>query len=822
MIKPTILIGHGRFGKEVLQRLLGKTAPRGTLAWEQSPRSNSGAGEHRLRDLVLLWMPDPPRSGAAAGVDERLVGLDGADSKADFIEDLYRQIREIDRAGAGDDALADAVAEAAEGLRLPETIQRRGDGIPGLDIIIVAHVGDPGSIASLDLLTKSLLKRLVVENPRWNVLKPGDRALNCIQILDFENFRHPGADGQRIRQSLRRSMDAWKIQLDDKRPSLDRCYLIDGRAQDNSRDLKTRYDEITLFLELLLFSGLRGDVALKSLFEQDTNNQIAAAFGVRLMERSPQLLSRVAAARFGQGWLPYLRGAGSTGFMRPAKHLERALSPLIAQAQDVPEGETPIAAQWRTSVDTMAEELLTLKRREADDWPLRAQQVFAQHVRRLDLNLSRAALDQIRHLRETHLRHDGLAAIEEAVTRDLHDDHHPVPLKAVLNLIDAAIKELQQHPDIPTDRPGSAGLNLERALLIHRDYIAQRNEWISEFGRGLTRFWPLLAAVAGLAATPFVSDLILQIPLIPLIPPAAPYRQSLTTITQLLADRPVVIAPVLGLLVWLWLRLGVQPRISRSILRAQAFHLDTLRGRLSDAIRADCDCSRGLLDQARLNIRSTLSADLLHVLTRIRDHLERRDREIEWLRGQIGEFLKMQGLPAGAKQIEPPPNSVHGLIQGADDLKKMMDIKPLVPEQFEGHQTALPNPFEGWNSYYCDAFLDLFTFVNRLSAPYQDHFKNDLDVDHESPEWTLRLTALKAFTRSPFGLGFRSDADKTDSIEETYCIMPPSWKNQPEVDLLLNDIKVNSEKVRDGTDESRVYLLKRQFNIGLEALEASP
>ena len=156
------------------------------------------------------------------------------------------------------------------------------------------------------------------------------------------------------------------------------------------------------------------------------------------------------------------------------------------------------------------------------------------------------------------------------------------------------------------------------------------------------------------------------------------------------------------------------------------------------------------------------------------------------------------------------------------DLQKMMDVKPLAPAQFEGHQMALPNPFEGWNSHYCDAFLDLFTFVNRLSAPYQDRFKNDLDIDHESPEWALRLTALKAFTLSPFGLGFRIDADKMDSSEEIYCVMPPSWKNQPNVGLLLNAIEVNGEQVRDGTDESRVYLLKRQLNIGLEALEASP
>lgn len=818
MIKPTILIGHGRFGKEVLQRLLGKTAPRGTLAWEQSPRSNSGAGEYRLRDLALLWMPEPPRTATPAGLDDGLAGLDGADNKADFILDLYRQIRMVERVGAGEDALCEAVAEAAKGLRLPETMRRRGDGIPGLDLIIVAHIADPGTIADLDRLTKALLKRLMDENPVWNVPTQSARILNCIQILDFENFRRPDAEGARIRQALRRSMAAWKTHLNDKRPALDRCYLADSSAQDGYRDIKTRYDEITLFLELLLFSGLRGDATLKQLYEQGSQDQqIAAAFGVRLMERSPQLLSRVAAARFGEGWLPYLRGVGNTGLLRPARHLEQALRPIVAQAQDAREGEQSMATQWASSVQSLAAQLLALDAREAEDWPVRAQRVCAQRTRQMELDINRAALDQIRHLRDTHLHHDGLAAIAEAVTRDLHDDREPVPLKAVLNLITSAIDDLRQQRVPPADRPGSAGLRLERATQVHRHYMAERDAWISGFGRDLQRFWPLLAGVVGLAAAPFVGDLIRQIPLA-VAPPPPPWLID----TVVLIDRPVLIAPALALLVWLWLSLGVQSRISRGIRRARAFHLDTLHGRLSDAIRADCDDVRGQLDQVLTNIRATLSADLLQVLTRIRDHLERRDRELEWLRRQLGEFLRMQGLHAGAESLEPPDDSVHQLVQGEGDLKQMMGVRLPTPEQFQSRQDGLPTPFAGWNAYYCDAFLDVFSFVNRLSKPYQDRFQNDLSNDPQGPEWTLRREKLRAFVaQGGFKLGFRVDADKNESSEETYCVIPPSWAARQEVLERLADIDPAGQRIRAGTDESRVYLLKCQFNIGLEALEPS-
>ncbi len=816
MTKPTILIGHGTFGREVLKRLLSNTAPRGSLEWARAAAGDDGAGVgvRRLRDVALLWLPDAAAESAGVFGD----GLDSNSGKADFIDDLHRQIRTIDnRPGEAERALSNAVAEAGDALRRPEAAKERSVAV-GIDVIIIAHIDEPGMIGTLDTLTRALLKRLVVDNPQWKVTLQSGRKLNCIQILDFDNFHRGDGKGIAIRRSLRRSMKSWKATLDDKLPALDRCYLVDGRAQDSVRDRGSRYDEVTLFIELLLFAGLRNDDRLRELYQQTgQDQQIAAAFGIRLLERSPPLLSRIAAASFGEGWLPYLRGGRDVGFMRPAQRVSAALAPFLADAHETT-GEGPtIETRWLQGVAAIRKDLLALPGQDADDWPERARELFAQRTRLLELELSRAGLDLVRRVREEHLRDGGLA-IEEAVTSDLHDTLTPVPLAAVLAGIDEAIRTLHQRRGGPPNPEDGDAPGLDAVAAVHRAYIDERNEWLSGFGRGLNRLWPLLAGVMALALTPFTRELLRWLP--NLAEEGAPLRQTLLdTVTML--DRPVVIAPVLALLFWLLLRLFVQRRLTRGILRARAFHLDELRGRLRDAVLSDCDRLRRVLDRVQTNVRSTLAAELLQVLNGIRERLDERGREIDWLRGQLGEFLRMQGYHEG--HLEPPQNSVHTLLADDTDLQRMMQVNPATAANFQVHQEALPQPFAGWNNRFCDAFLDLFELVKRLSGPYLDKFRDDLSDARSGREWNLRRQATRRLVTDPgFELTFQIDADKTEAATETFCVMPPSWQGHQDIRDLLAEIAITDARIHKGEDPSRVYLLKRHLNIPLDALESAP
>jgi len=828
MIKPTILIGQGRFGREVLQRLLSKTAPRGTLEWELAPRAGSGPGAHRLRDLALLCMPEGTALEAepTAAVDGQS-SVDGTGSRADFIVDLYRQIREVEhRPGNAEEALCDAVSAAADGLLQPQTVLRRGGGLAGLDVIVIAHVDGPGVLSTIDSLTRALLKRLVIDNPSWKVTVASERKLNCIHLLDFDNYRHPEASGRAIRRALRRSMDTWKQQLDAKRPAIDRCWLLDGRANGPPRDRETRREEITLFLELLLFSQLRSDAALSALYQQGSQNQqIAAAFGIRLLERNPRLLSRVAAARFGEGWLPYLRGGKPVGFHRPARRVAEALEPLLA-AEPHPEATNPAAGDGSATepmsalrrtledgLDRLREQLLALPERDADDWAERARVLYAEQARKLELELGRTGLEQVRRVRETRLRDDG-RAIERAVTEDLHDPLEPVPLASVVNEIDEAIRRLS----LPAAAPAlavSAAPSLEWASAAHRDYLAQRGEWISRHGRGLALFWPLLALVAALSATPLLQDLIRQLPL--LAWRSLDWQDRLTDLAAVLAQPPLT-ALMAFLLLWLGLRLTAQPGIGRAIRRAGAFFLDAERGRISDAIEADCARLQQSLDQVQNNVRATLSADVLLVLGSIRDRLKRRDREILWLRKQLGEFMRMQGLDADTRHLSDE-DGVHRLVQGEDDLHRMLGARPVNDQQFQVHQDDMPEPFTDWTEPYCDTFLDLFSFVDRLSRTYLIGFQNSVSTEPDGPEWKLRRQAMQAFVKPPVGAGFRIDADQARSQPDTYCVLPRIWDEQPEMRKLLQGIAVTEERIRHGADDARVYLLTTHLNIPPDALE---
>ncbi len=834
-MKPSILIGYGDFGKEVLQRLLASTAPRGILHWGRAAQARGGAGEQRLRDIAMLWLPGRERAGTADDLAQR---LRDAGTKADFITDLQRQIQLVDSSpGAAEQALGDTATAAVEWLLLPENAAGRGSSA-GLDIMLVAHIDKKERVGELDKLIRGLLRRLVRDKPGWAAAQTSDRKLNCIAVLDFDNFRRPDQEGTSMRAALRRSMVYWKSELDAKRPALDRCWLVDGSARDDHRSVKSRLDEVTLFLELLLFAGLRNDEQLRELYQQvGQDQQIAAAFGLRAVERSPLLLSRIAAARFGVGWLPYLRGDPAAGLSRPARKLEAALKPLRAailpkqapaatagaagalDADELATGGDALDRQWRADTDGLAAELLGLRDYDTEGWAEQAEQRFASGARSIELALQRAGLERIRSLRARYLQ-DGGQALADALTADLNDSMEPVPLADVLATVKAAIAALEEQAS-GGGAVGQVGAGLARARAAHRDYLAARDEWIAGYGRGLDAFWPLLALLAALGAAPFAGDLLRLLPW--LAGAGTEWQERLQTAVDWI-DRPLFLAALLFALAWGSLRLLVHPHLVHGIRRARGFFVDPARGRLRDAILADCAALHALLEQAETNVRATLAADLLRTLRRIRRRLRDRDREMDWLRVQLREFLRMQGVHPDEVHpdrdaIQPPPNSAHQLIVARDDLRRIMSKKPADPERFRARQRdLLEQPFGAWQQRYADAFLDLFGFVRKLSRFYRRQAESGDGAGER--ERRVRQAALKRLAEQPgFALAFRVPVDRSESAAETFCVLPQTWRDQAARDQ-LGKIGVEDTRLRSGADPARAYLLQRHLNIAPEALEA--
>lgn len=814
--KPTILIGYGRFGREVLQRLLRKSAPRGALVWDLSPHGDAGIGEHRLRDLALLHLPDGEPGGT----------LD-TDSAPDFILDLYRQIREVQQVpGSIDQLLCDAVAESATHLRSTHAARDRRGG-RGMDVLVISHINAPSTVGTLERHTGVLLQRLEDEVPDWRVTQQSERKLNAAWILDFDNYRHP--DMLATRQVLSQCMGNWKQRLDQKRPALDRCWLVDGQAQDTHRSERDRIDEITAFLELLLFSGLRDDERMRELYEQvqaGPNRHVAATFGIRLLEQGSELLGRIAAARFGEGWLAYLRGDPQTGFSRVPRRIRAKLAPLLGligedtePSPDGTDGTGPLAVldtQWQESVQGLTDRLLDLPGSDQQDWIHRAESIYDGHCRALELALNRAGLDLVRQIREELLR-DGGAAIRDAITADLHDRMEPAPLASVRDEIRSAIMVIEARMQALSrrDRPRPA---LTATAAAHRAYLSARGEWLARSGRGLALLWPLLALTLGLALTPFAIDLLRWLPT--LVAPDAALSGPMAR-AAMLWRHPGTIAICLGVLIWVPLATLVQRRIIHGISRARAFFTDRDRGRLADCIRCDTASLSIPLAAAKDNVRAALAAGMLQVMTPIQERLSLRDRELVWLRRQLGEFQRMQGLHAGRPDSHLTGDSCHRLVQTQEGMERMVRVKPAEPAHFQGHQEALPAPFAGWDARFCDAFLDLFPFVERLSEPYLRELRTAATEGPVESGEMDQATLADFLTHPKLGLTFAVDADKSSSESETFCVLPRAWRGDQTLARLLSAVAVAGERIRTGKDPVRLYLIRRRINIAAAALASN-
>src|SRR6185312_13897741 len=301
--RATVLVGYGAFGLDVLRRLLASTAHRGILAWEE-PRGGAAPSERSLQDLALLWVPD--RTGfAGQGVDDE-DAREG--SSFEMMRDLYRQIQQVEERETPETDFAAAISAAAEKLLSATTRAGRRDALPlGLDVIVLARPTLPEVVGSLDRMLTRGMERLA-NNSNLERGVQGAEVLSFLAILDFENYWDRSEQGRRVREAVHNSVEQWRKRRQGGRPAFGRVYLVDGRTSDGIRDERHRMDEISLFLELLLFEGQRSGELQRLYHSQGSIESPVATFGVRLIERSAGLLSRLAAARFGIGWLAYLAG----------------------------------------------------------------------------------------------------------------------------------------------------------------------------------------------------------------------------------------------------------------------------------------------------------------------------------------------------------------------------------------------------------------------------------------------------------------------------------------------------------------------------------
>lgn len=819
--RATLLIGYGAFGLDVLRRLLASTAPRGVLRWEE-PASGS-PGERSLRDLALLWVPDRWNlKGQEVDAESSREGSSFA-----MLRDLYRQIEEVPQRTTPEDDLAAAMEAAMDRLLSASSRSQHADASPlGLDVVVLAHPTGPEVVGILDRMLAVGLRRLANRTNLQRAVR-GSEALSFVEVLDFENYWDRSEKSRRIRAAVYNSVLRWQKAWDAGEPAFGRFYLVDGQTRDGMRDVRHRIDEISLFLEFLLFEGQRGH--LQEIYQPPggAHQSPVATFGIRMMERSAGLLSRLAAGRFSIGWLGYMSGQDAAQLDAKPQVLRERLAPYRPQELARYLGDAEMRAQLDAELQGLEKAMLDLEP-EDPDWPWRLRRLYESTVESLQARLAATATAQMVTISQEKLSRVG-EDIRGAVGEDLRHDRRPVPLGTLLAEVESALGELEEAPPPPPVPPAPDPVfrDLEQR---HGDYLRFNEERLDPEGN---RHWWLLFALVLTAGLVFpVVDLLESVPEPdPLDFLLVKARQALGWITN-----PLGVAPLLFLAFWGVGRLGLQPRLASRVERGRRFYKDPDRGRFvhhlrsalgpGGALRLPCEhFLAGLVATNALSVRGEVSREL----GRIADHLRERHREMEWLRRQMREFLTMHGLRFDGgnhelTRLEKDGTGIRFSVEQTEDFEKMLAVNPPAPERYRSTQAG-HNPFAQWDRLYSPAFLHPVELIDRLSAIYKDPFLKELARAGTGPEQERRARELLEFLRrhGRFDLAFGWQQQDGLPTDRHLCLLPARWRALPGVLRELADLRMPEESVHTGMDVARAYLLRLQFGVDPGCLrEGSP
>ena len=799
MPRPTLLVGLGRFGLDAMHRLLHQSALRGVLRWEETQSGGVASAERRLLDLALVALPDPFEP-AMAGGGAAAVGV------PQFLADLYRQVRRPPAADAmGPAAAADWVRGLADALVAQTAFDPREP--LGLDLIWLARPGAADAVPHLDTLIEHCLESLA-DSRFFKVAVQGAANLSSLLILDFDDYWCGTGDpaavaaARDLRAALANSMATWERRRTGHQVALERCYLIDGRTAAGYRPPPVRLDEAVLFLELLLFEGLR--THRQGLFQQQSLAQpVAATFGVRLLEEGALVRSREAAATFGRHWLEALHGERVERPDREPRRLREVLEPVRREALRQALADAGLERLAAAGAERLLETLTAVPDPESADWPTRVQACFAQDGRALEEGLEAAGRGVQGRFRDMQLK-DLDARLSAAVDADLHDERAPVPLAQVRALLTQVRDGLAGAEAVPSD--GDRGDDpFARLVGLHARYRAQVDEWLARQGRALHRFWPLFALLLALG---------LAMPTVRLVwsldPPGRDWLDAAVEWLRAF-NRPFGWTLVWFFILWAVLALRVQPAVTARIARAQRFFLSRERGRFRDHLRELVDPLRTALPQrVRRNLDASLANEVRESLERVGERLERRAREIAWLHRQLGEFLRLSAQP---------PMAVRQWVRRDLPLETMLRPRPL--ERVWAPQDDLPRPFAGWQDPYCDAFLDPLRFIDRLSRLYADADEEAELRRSATEDWPERRRAFVDFIETArLAPACRFLHDNGVPQARAWCITGPRWRGLPGLAEELNHrLGIVADDLIPGRDRARLYLLTVQSGIGAENLE---
>jgi len=785
--RPTILIGYGTFGLNVLRRLLASTVLRGVLSWED--HNNAG---NSIKNLALFWVKDIKSQDEGASDD----GI-----SLEMMRDLFSQIQTVKSDDSGLE-LASSINEVVQKRLLADNGDANYDNLPlGLDVFVIMQPSTLGDVAHLNRLLRPTLQRLV----NYPNLQHTDYALNFIQIVGFENYWDNSENGKNVRTAMHLTVQNWQ----QTTPRFERFYFVDGCTRDAIRLESQRIDEISLFLEFLLFEGQRIGPFANLYKSQDSESPIAT-FGIRLVERSSDIFSRLAAAIWTIGWLDYLLGVENTGIDTEPSGLKAKLELYRPSILEKELGEEDLRALLNNKFRALEQSLVKLG--IADNWPQEVRERYETTVKELETLLTAEVHKRFNDVTNQHL--NNLANdLQEGITDDLHNISAPVTLGAVIREINNTSDAL----DIPATSTEISPVNetnkvLESATEIYAQYAAFNKERlrIESF-----KWWRLIFSLAlTIGLTPVIVDLLGSI--------AKPDKID-EFLTMAYDTLQVINNPVgIGISIFV-MAVGIsfvfQKSIYKRLKQAGEYWTHPNRGRFINYVRRILQPnevlrkpSEDFLERLLSDMALTIRVEVRHHLNQVKFNLQEREREMQWLQEQLRDFLMTHGIDADGKPSTHASNVRHSMEQ-MENINYRLGFYPAIPERFRSAQSD-KQPFYDWNKRYNDKFLYTLKFIDELKDLFDGPPLNEDQIANQF------IAFLEQ--HGNFSLAFSWPAQEGVPPGRRFCLLPQSWKRLSGMTSAMSNVGITETNIHPSPDESRAYLLNIQTGVDYECLLTIP
>jgi len=778
----TLFIGYGLFGRNVLRHLLSSSAAKGLTL--------------QSKNLKFIWIKD---------VNEQQPNslLNYEDNVSEVMGDLYQDIEYYDNKASFLSKINGVISALSEANSQSQ----------GLDVVVLSHPHDSSSLGTLDGILQESIKALA-NSPNFQKNVENAPNLNFISILDFEHYWDE--KGKNLREAVYQSVKTWQKRQQQTGLSFRRIYLVDGHHNGNQYDKEQRIDQISLFLEFLVFTNQRMNSNF-SHFYQATSASASpvCTFGIRLMERSSERLSQLAAGYFAFRWLNFLiSGREKVDVFTDVPQVKESLKSYTPEKLNQHIKETTFKVLLKNSILKIREKILILKKENlSEDFVNNVKTEYKIEKEQFQNKSYQQARIETEKLNKNILE-DLPKEIIQAIDTDLHHQQYPVALNTVIQ----AVNELNEQLKTNTEQGLSPPPPIENFSELKQFYYQEQNFIENQVLLSPLKYWWLgFSLILALGLTYVILPLLIN------LSSTGPFYWDKIYPWVQKINTPFGISFILGFLFLVLAKTIFHKRIYYRIQRPTFFHQHNKKGRFAYFLQKTLSpkgslyeplslFSKHLIKDMRLMLRNEASL----VTGRIIFQLKSRKKEIEWLMHQIKDFLQINGLSIESDNMQRPTfisiaSPFRYIVEKNTDFERILQQHIPNDGNFLATQST-GEPFKDWYHSCNEKFLEPLAFIDHLSRKYPDNINNE-QKEKLQQSFIQFIKEYGGFSPSLF-----LKQGKGVPIISYHSLLPETWRGIPNIDNALTGINIGSAQRTQHSGTNHAYLICTQLEIAPECL----